>query len=756
MEGFDALFKHCSDAVLIYNPQTQQIINANESVCQLLRYTGDQMSFMDVNCILPKQLTKFKNFSKKVLRQGYAKSNEFYLKPRAGIKFPARLTAHLIKSETSLQILIFVKNSIKHKRAEEQLHESEKKYKILFNSGTDAIFVYHPFENDDEIHFIEVNDVACKQLGYTRNELLKMSPQGISLNASSEDMGARMEKLKTDSHILYEDLYLAKDGTRIPVEISSHLFEFNEKSTVMSIARDITARKRTQEQLRDQAALLDKSHDAIIVCDLNEYIIYWNKSAESLYGWQTEEILGNNASEMIFKKDADHFLTARRKVLEKGEWQGELSQITRTGNEITVESRWTLVHDNKGRAKSILIVNTDITEKKRIESQFLRAQRMESIGALAGGIAHDLNNVLAPILTAVQILQTKYKDEKSKRILNTIETNVTRGAEMIKQILTFARGIEGERIPLQIPHLLTELNKIISETFPKSIRLKLNVSSPLWTVLGDATQLQQVFLNLCVNSRDAMPAGGRMSISARNIILDKNFTRLYIDAKVGRYVLVKISDTGTGIPDNILDKIFEPFFTTKGMDKGTGLGLSTVLAIVRSHGGFVNVESELGKGTIFEIYLPALLEKETRQTEPTQNGLLFGNGEWVLVIDDETSILEISRETLENYGYSVLVAENGEEGIKIYRQNQEKISVVLTDMILPEMDGVNTIQALRKINPKIKIIASSGFLEDINMSDLLENEVEAFLYKPYTAEKLLTFISQVLDNNNKNLKKSEL
>ncbi len=633
--------------------------------------------------------------------------------------------------------------------AEEQLKQSEKRYRLLFNSGNDAIFVYQISPQNKVSNFIEINDVACKKLGFSRKELLKLSPTKLSLSFDEEQAARLMKKLLKERHTLFEDLFLTRAGGIIPVEISAHLFEFNEKPAIMAIARDITLRKRAQEQIREQAALLDKAQDAILACDLNDYIIYWNKSAERLYGWRFEETLGNNSFDMLFSRASSQYIEARRGVLKKGEWQGEIPQITKNGKEIIVESRWTLVQTNNSEAKSILIVNTDITEKKKIEAQFLRSQRMESIGALAGGIAHDLNNIFAPIMTAVQILQVRFvDDQRSQRILNTIESNIKRGADMVKQILTFARGVEGERVPLHVNHLIYELEKIVLETFPKSITIQIIDQDDPWTVSGDATQLHQVLLNLCVNARDAMPHGGVLKIVVQNVSLDEEFVRTHIEARVGDYVVIKVIDSGVGIPDEIINKIFEPFFTTKESGKGTGLGLSTVIAIVKSHDGFVTVDSRMNEGSTFEVYLPA--SKTESLLEPPDNDiqLPMGNGELILLVDDETSILDITKETLETYGFTVMLARDGAEAVGIYARNKAEIALVITDMMMPVMDGISTIRALRKINPEIKIIASSGFLEDANITQFVDSSMEAFLHKPYTAEQLLTLIHRQLHEKN--------
>ncbi len=359
----------------------------------------------------------------------------------------------------------------------------------------------------------------------------------------------------------------------------------------LAIQRDITKRKQADEKIREQASLLDKAQDAIYVRDMENHIIYWNKSAERLYGWTAEEVIGKDASKLLYTKEPPRLIEARKNVIGKGEWLGELYQVTRDGKEIIVESRWTLTHDGEGKPKSILIINTDITGKKKLEAQLLRAQRMESIGTLASGIAHDINNVLSPIMLSLQLLQERFTDDESQKLIGILERSAQRGAGLIKQVQSFARGIEGERKALQVIYPISEIRQIANETFPRNIEVKADIPKDLWTIYGDATQLHQVLMNLSVNALDAMPDGGILSISAENISIDESFAKVNVEAKVGPYVAIAVSDTGTGIPVKIMDRIFEPFFTTKAPGKGTGLGLSTALAIVKSHGGFINVYS---------------------------------------------------------------------------------------------------------------------------------------------------------------------
>ena len=358
-----------------------------------------------------------------------------------------------------------------------------------------------------------------------------------------------------------------------------------------------------------------------------------------------------------------------------------------------------------------------------------------SVENLKSGMLHDGNvrNIG---------LKEKNKDEQGQKLLTILEQNCQRGANLIKQVLSFARGVEGERNPLQAKHVIAEIEKVAKETFPRNIEIQTNIQRDLFTISGDATQLHQVIMNLCVNARDVMPDGGVLSITASNFFIDENYARMHKEAKVGSYVIISVSDTGSGIPPRIVDRIFEPFFTTKEFGKGTGLGLSTALAIVRSHNGFINVYSEIGKGTTFKVYLPAV--KTEIQKEEEQLKLYIGHGELILVAEDEGSIREITSSTLETYGYKVLISSDGAEAVALYAQNKEKVKVVLMDMMMPVMDGYASIRAISKINPEVKIIAVSGLAEKDKLAKIGSSHAKAFLPKPYTAERLLKTIHEII------------
>ncbi|MEY2511757.1 MAG: hypothetical protein QOE26_2520 [Verrucomicrobiota bacterium] len=537
---------------------------------------------------------------------------------------------------------------------------------------------------------------------------------------------------------------------------------FKDRITVVSqpgrsiklrgIMMDVTHRKLAdmearagEAQIREQAKLLDLAHDAIMVRDMDDRVGFWNLGAERLYGWTAAEVRDKEASAFLCKSDPGSLAARRQAVIENGKWSGECKHDCKDGERVIVRSRWTLVRDDLGAPKSILIINTDITEQKKIEEQFLRAQRLESIGTLASGVAHDLNNILAPILMGAAVLRRTEMPERDLSILSTIETCAQRGADIVKQVLTFARGDEGAQLLLQPALLIRDMARIAQETFPKSITVRTDFGESLWPIEGDPTQIHQVLLNLSVNARDAMPVGGMLTISAENFPVDEHYASMMPGAKAGPHVLFEVRDTGMGIPREIIGKIFDPFFTTKELGQGTGLGLSTVIGIAKSHGGFVSVQSEIGCGTTFKVFLPAKVGASEALEEIQTTALPRANGELLLIVDDERAILQVAQVLLEGHGYTVLTAIDAAEALALFACRMGEIKLVLTDLAMPLMDGIALIRTLQKMQPSVCIIASTGrgSLEH-SVNALAPLNVRACLTKPYNKETLLRTLRDAL------------
>jgi PAS domain S-box-containing protein len=580
-------------------------------------------------------------------------------------------------------------------------------------------------------------------LGWTAEEMTSaqwtefLYPDDITLSVAEE-----ASVFSGNETVAFENRYRHKDGSYRWFLWSAH--SYPEERVIYAVAVDITERKAAEQKIQEQAALLDIATDAIVVRDLESQIQFWNKGAESIYGWSAAEAIGSSTNQLFYPKNSLEPVVAEAlaTVIATGSWQGELHKITKAGQPRVIQSRWTLVRDETGHPRSILSVDTDVTDKQMLEQQFLRAQRLESLGTLASGIAHDLNNVLTPIMGAAQLLPHTLKnlDERNQRLLNMLVDNSKRGSNLVKQILTFARGMDGERTVLQVRHILTEIISVARQTFPRSINISLDVpSEELWLVSADATQIHQVLMNLFVNARDAMPDGGDISVTVENIVISGAYAKLHLQPEIGSYVVITIGDTGIGMNSEMLDRIFDPFFTTK--ETGTGLGLSTVVGIVKAHGGAINVYSEMGRGSCFKIYLPAVDSPEA-EAQISISKLYDGQKKMVLVVDDEISIRVITTESLQAYNYNVMEASDGVEAIALYAKHYEEIDVVLIDMMMPNLDTPSTIRALRRIEPAVKIVAMSGLAT--NQEAVKSSRVTYFLTKPFTTEEMLQTLGNIL------------
>ena len=521
----------------------------------------------------------------------------------------------------------------------------------------------------------------------------------------------------------------------------------------LAIKEDITERKWMEQSLAEaldfNQKIISNAPAGILVFKASGQCVLANETAARTLNATVSQLLTQNFRQIESWRNSD-MLKVAEKTLATGSPQQFESHFTSTfGKEVWLVCQFSPFV--RGDEPHLLLLFNDITEKKKIETQFLRSQRMESIGTLAGGIAHDLNNVLTPLLISVQVLKEKVTDEDGQRLLESLETNVKRGANLVKQVLAFGRGVTGERTLVYPAHVVREIKQIVHETFPKSVKFEFDSPADLWPIIGDPTQLHQVLLNLCVNARDAMPKGGTLAICMGNVMFDEVYAGMNLEARPGPYVCIKVEDTGTGIPKEIQDKIFDPFFTTKAPGSGTGLGLSTTLAIVKGHGGFISCHSTPGKGTAFKVCFPANpTQVDTENATIEQSKLPRGHNELVLVVDDEEPIRNIAQKVLTRFGYRVLLAADGAEAVSVYAPRRKEIDVVITDMAMPVMDGPATIVALKAINSEVRIISSTGLASDGGMAMARNAGIKHFIPKPYNTETILKTLHEVLHGNSAN------
>ncbi|MDQ8200250.1 PAS domain S-box protein [Pelagicoccus enzymogenes] len=626
------------------------------------------------------------------------------------------------------------------KQRQKALEEREQALSTLMNAMPGTVYLIN-----QSGELIRWNRELERVLGYTSGELDRINVLTLVAEKDRARTVERIEQVFKEGFAEDTLSLLSKDGTEIPFfhRVGS-LWEQGELH-LLGVAVDVTERRRSEGRIRRQAALLDQTQDAIFVASDEGVITYWNKAAERLYGWTEEEVLNRLSFEALYsqQEQANEILS---RVLENGSWSGDTEQRDRCGSVLNVESRWTLLEEGNGGdgSRGILSVNTDVSQRKLLEMQFMRAQRMEAIGTLAGGIAHDLNNILSPILLSIDMLKGRVSDDRNLKTLATIEAAGLRGAAIVKQVLSFARGIGGEKASVVPKHILNELVSLLRETFPRSIDLCTNIDRNLKLVHVDPTLLHQALMNLCVNARDAMPNGGKLLLSVENVEIEEGRSAFAGEGRAGEYVRFSISDTGSGMTEEVKKQLFDPFFSTKPEGKGTGLGLPTVQNIARSHGGFVTVDSELGKGSSFSLWLPSLLEADAAETEGGREDPIRGSGETILVVEDEESIREIAKEILEDYGYKVLLAENGAKGLSVYYQNRDEIKALVTDVMMPVMDGVALLRRIRVHDSNLPVVVTTGFIDEASKLDEATAKGALVLNKPYTAGSFLKILRDAL------------
>ncbi|MFA6288199.1 MAG: response regulator [Opitutaceae bacterium] len=570
------------------------------------------------------------------------------------------------------------------------------------------------------------------------NQSGRKIPFIIVSGSIGEDVAVAAMRQGADDYLLKDRM--ARLGAAVTHALEQHRLR-GESELATQALRDSEERFREVVETINEVFWVTEGWDGRLLYVSPGYERIWGGSRVGLYSG-TETWMG-----CVHAEDKERMSQAMSLRAQTGEFDETYRIIRPDGAVRWIRDRAFPVKDGEGGVKRVVGVAEDVTEHRHLEEQLLRTQRMEAIGTLAGGVAHDLNNILAPTLMAADLLRQKVTDPHGLQLVDMIEQSMRRGAGIIRQMLVFSRGVGGQRTSVQLRHLLEEIETLVRETFPRDITLCLEVEQDLRPVVADATQIHQVLINLCVNARDAMAGGGTLTVRSGNVMLEPEEVRPHSQSRPGWHVLLSVVDTGCGIPQGIQDRIFEPFFTTKAVGKGTGLGLSSVLGIVRSHGGFVTVKSEPGCGATFNVYLPAQGETSEPAAASAGAALPCGHGELVLVVDDEPIIRETTQDLLEGYGYTVLTAAHGEEALELFKQHQNDVRLVLTDLMMPVMGGAELIRRLRALSGDLPMMVSSGLLETDQRRELAALGVSEILAKPYGVKDILEAVSRGLRKN---------
>ena len=631
------------------------------------------------------------------------------------------------------------------KQAEQALSESESRFRLLSRATNDAIWDW-----DLLTDALWWNEGFETLFGYRREEVEPTIESWITRIHPDE-----RERITADIRLgidhgadawVGEYRFLRHDGSWAYVLDRGHVIHDAEGRPVRMIGgmTDLTERRRDEERLAKQAALLDIAQDAIVVRGIDHGILYWNRSAERIYGWTASEALGKSIEELLYD-DPDEFTRATETTLTTGRWSGILTQRCRDGRAITVQGNWSLMRDAGGRPESILAVNTDVTERLALEEQLRQSQRLEAIGQLTGGIAHDFNNLLTVILGNSELLLDQMDvDDDRRELAEMSRAAAERGAELTQRLLAFSRRQPLEPKAVDVGHLLDGMRGLLRRTLTEAISMQLIHADSVGYAFVDPTQLESAVLNLCLNARDGMPDGGSLTIEAANAEIDQDTARSHPGVEPGQYVMLAVTDTGVGIPAENIGQVFDPFFTTKEFGKGTGLGLSMVYGFVKQSGGHIKLYSEAGQGTTVRLYLPRAVQSDETAERRYEVHPSVGGSETILLVEDDDLVRAHVDGMLRTLGYRVLAAGNGAEAMAILARAPE-VDLLFTDVVMPGgMNGRELADAARRIRPDLRVLFTSGYSESAIVHQGRLDPGVQLLSKPYRLAELARRLRRVL------------
>jgi PAS domain S-box-containing protein len=750
-EQLQAVFEQAAVGMVIADGIESRFLNVNHCFCAMLGYTRDELLNLDPGDITHPDDRAADNDQMQQLSFGIVRDftrEKRYRRKDGTFMWGKAFVAPLNPSEAkSTRQIVVVEDISARKQAEEALQQEQTLLSSLISTIPDNIYF-----KDRQSRFVRISEAMAK---------------GFGLRNAAEAVG------KTDSDFFMEEhaRQAFADEQRI-MQTGEPLIGVEEKETwpdghiswasttkmplrdaqggitgIVGISRDITKRKAADRLIHEQSEILSKSHEGVMIVNLANQVTFWNHAAEEAFGWTAAEALIRPPEQLLGIDDLGVVSTLHAAVERDGFWNGELRGQARDGRKIIIDCRTTLIRNEAGQPVARLNTLADITEKKLLEEKYLHAQRLESLGMLAAGIAHDLNNVLAPILFAAPLLRKSVSSPRDLKILDTLERSGERGTGLVKLILGFAQSASGEPRLTQLKHIARDVISLVEETFPKSIRLEHNIPADTWPILCNPTQIHQVLLNLCVNARDAMPQGGTLRIAATNRRLDAEEAGRIPGARPGAWLTLEVADTGTGIPPEVVQHIWEPFFTTKGTGKGTGLGLSTVRGIVVTHHGFIELQTEVGHGTTFRVFLPAVESDIVAAASVHPFAIPEGHGELVLVVDDDKAVRDVVTAMLRRHNYRVLCCNDGVEALELFTANLNEFVLVITDVDMPKLGGAGLIRTLMKLRPDLRVLFISGLAQSaVESSDMTAAEklAHAFLQKPFKFEELLGAVDRLL------------
>jgi PAS domain S-box-containing protein len=694
--------------------------------------------------------------ARKVLSGQNIGQNEYLFKRRDGTAFPAILHSNPIQRDGQIVGLRgFIIDITERKRAEDALKASEEMFQTAFRFIPDWVSI----STVDEGRYLDVNEAYCQGTGWQREEVLGKTSTEIGLWADPEDRRRGARTIERHGHLHQMEVnFRRKGGQEIVALWSAAPVTIGGRDCLISVVQDITERKQAEQSLRASEErfrdLFESISDLVYTQDLEGRFTSVNPALADLFGYEPEDLVGHRASEFMKPEFKEAFETEYLGTLEAvGHHEGTSVYHRANGHRRYIEYRSHLVRPEGGQPY-ISGIGLDVTERIRAEKQLqalqdqlLQSQKMEAVGTLASGIAHDFNNILHAVSGYLELLTTRPQDiPPDHRYLIEINQLTERAAELVRRLLTFSRKVESRLEPVDLNREVIQTVKMLERTIPKMIRIETDLASDLYLVRGDLTQIEQVIMNLGANAKDAMPAGGLLTIETRNTFLDEKYCRSQVEVSPGQYVRLRVADTGHGMDSHTVQHIFEPFFTTKEIGHGTGLGLSTVYGVIKAHGGHLTCASRPDRGTTFDIFLPALLEAVDLDADRTEDDTPApGGNETVLLVDDDRAILDIAQDILAEHGYTALQAASGEEALEIYSGQSREIDLVILDLNMPGMGGRACLEALIEVDPGIRVLVASGYSAGGTEESVLEAGAVGFVGKPFRLQDLLRRVRQALD-----------